>query len=46
MKLATWIDSKVEIVHILLICLPSIYFACYGNLKLSLVYNGKMRILQ
>ena len=46
MKLATWIDSKVEIMHILLICLPNIYFGCYGNLKLPLVYNGKMRILQ
>ena len=40
--LATWVDSKVEIMHILLICLPNINFGCYGNLKLSLVYNGKM----
>ena len=37
MKLATWIDSKEEIMHILLICLPSINCGCYGNLKLSLV---------
>ena len=46
MKLATWIDSRVEIMHILLLCLPNIKFGCYGNLKLPLVYNGKMRILQ
>ena len=46
MKLATWIDSRVEIMHILLLCLPNIIFDCYGNLKLPLVYNGKMRILQ
>ena len=46
MKLATWIDSKVDIMHILLICLPNINFGCYGNLKLPFVYNGKMRILQ
>ena len=46
MKLTTWIDGKVEIMHILLICLPNINFGCYGNLKLPLVYNGKMRILQ
>ena len=42
MKLATWIDSKVEIMHILLICLSNINFGCYGNLKLPLVYNGKI----
>ena len=46
MKHATWIDSKVEIMHILLLCLPNINFGCYGNLKLPLAYNGKMRILQ
>ena len=46
MKLATWIDSKVEIMHILLLCLPNISFDCYGNLKLPLDYNGKMRMLQ
>ena len=46
MKVATWIDSKMEIMHILLICVPNINFGCYGNLKLPLVYNGKMRILQ
>ena len=46
MTLTTWIDSKKEIMHIFLICLPNINFGCYGNLKLPLVYNGKMRILQ
>ena len=46
MKLATWIDSKVEIMYIVLISLPSINFGCYGNLNLPLVSNGKMRILQ
>ena len=46
MKLATWIDSKVEIMHMFLICLLNIYFGCYGNLKLPLVCNGKMWILQ
>ena len=46
MKLATWIDSRVEIMHTLLLCLPNINFGCYGNLKLPMVYNGKMRILQ
>ena len=46
MKLATCIESKVEIIHILLLCLPNINFGCYGNLKLPLAYNGKMRILQ
>ena len=45
-KLATWIDSTVEIMHILLLCLPNINFGYFGNLKLPLVYNGKMRILQ
>ena len=34
MKLATWIDSRVEIMHILLLCLPNINFGCYGSLKL------------
>ena len=33
MKLATWIDSKVENMHIVLICLPNINFGCYGNVK-------------
>ena len=42
MKLATWIDSKVENMHIVLICLPSINFGCYGNLKLPLAYNERM----
>ena len=46
MKLATWIDSRVDIIHILLLCLPNINFGCYGNLNLPLVYNGKMQILQ
>ena len=41
MKLATCTDSKVEIMHILLICLPNINFGCYSNFKLPLVYNGK-----
>ena len=45
-KLAAWIDSRVEIMHIILLCLPNINFGCYGNLKLLLVYNGKMRTLQ
>ena len=40
-KLATWIDSRVEIMHIILLCLPNINFGCYGNLKLPLVYNGR-----
>ena len=44
MKLAIWIDSRVEIIHILLLCLPNINFGRYGNVKLPLVYNGKMRI--
>ena len=39
MKLATWIDSRVEIMHILLLCLTNINFGCYGNLNLPLVYN-------
>ena len=38
-KLATWIDSKVENMYIALICLPDIYFSCYGNLKLPLALN-------
>ena len=42
MKLATWIDSRVEIMHILLHCLSNINLGCYGNLKLPLVYNGKI----
>ena len=46
MKLATWIGSRVEIMHILLLCLPNIKFGCYGNLNLPLVYNEKNRILQ
>ena len=45
MKLVTWIDSRVEIMHILLLCLPNINFERYGNLKLPLLYNGKMRTL-
>ena len=43
MKLATGIDCRVEIMHILLLCLPNINIGCYGNLKLPLVYNGKKR---
>ena len=46
MKLAIWIASRVEIMHILLLCLPNINFGCYGDLKLPLVYNGKMQIMQ
>ena len=42
MKLATWIDSKMENMHIVLICLPNINFGCYGNLKLPLAYNERM----
>ena len=44
MKLATctWIDCKVENMHIVLICLPNINFGCYGNLKLPLAYNERM----
>ena len=42
MKFATWIDSKGEIMNILLICLPNINFGCYGNLKLPLAYNERM----
>ena len=42
MKLATWIDSKVENMHIVLICLPNISLGCYGNLKLPLAYNEIM----
>ena len=42
MKLATWIDSKVENMHIVLICQPNINFGCYGNLKLPLAYNERM----
>ena len=38
MKLATWIDSNVENMHIVLICLLNINFGCYGNLKLPLAY--------
>ena len=41
-KLATWIDSKVENMYIVLICLPNIKFGCYGNLKLPLAYNERM----
>ena len=46
MKLATCIESKVENMHILLLCLPNINFGCYGNLKLPLAYNERMWILQ
>ena len=46
MKLATSIDSKVENMHIVSICLPNINFDCYGNLKLPLAYNERMQILQ
>ena len=42
MKFATWIDSKMENMHIVLICLPNINFGCYGNLKLPLAYNERM----
>ena len=42
MKLAIWIDSKMEIMRILLLCLPNINFDCYGNLKLPLAYNERM----
>ena len=42
MKLATWIDSKVENMHIVLICLPNVIFDCNGNLKLPLAYNERM----
>ena len=31
MKLATWVDSRMEIMHIVLLCLPYINFGCYGN---------------
>ena len=41
-KLATWIDSTVENMHIVIICLPNINFGCYGNLKLPLAYNERM----
>ena len=41
MKLATWIDNKVEIMHILCICLLNINFGCYSNLKLPSANNGK-----
>ena len=46
MKFATWIGSKVENMHIVLICLPNINFGCYGNLKLTVAYNERMWILQ
>ena len=36
MKLATWIDIRVEIMLIYLLCLPNINFGCYGNPKLSI----------
>ena len=42
MKLATWIDSKVENMHIVLLSLPNINFGCYGNLKLPLAYNERI----
>ena len=41
-KLATGIDSKVENMHTVLICLANIKFGCYGNLKLPLAYNERM----
>ena len=41
-EIATWIDSKEENMHIVLICLPNINFGCYGNLKLPLAYNERM----
>ena len=41
MKLATWIDSKVEVMHIFLTRLSIINIGCYGNLKLPLVHNGQ-----
>ena len=46
MKLATLKNSKVENMHIVLICLLNIDFGCYGNLKLPLAYNERMWILQ
>ena len=42
MKRATWIDSKVENMHIVLICVLNINFDCYGYLKLPLAYNERM----
>ena len=42
MKFAIWIDSKVENMQIVLICLASINFVCYGNLNLPLAYNERM----
>ena len=42
MKLATLIDSKVENMHIVLICVSNVNFGCYGNLKLALAYNERM----
>ena len=42
MKLATWIVSKVENMHIVLICLLDINFNGYGILKLPLAYNETM----
>ena len=42
MNLATWIDSEVENIHIVLICLPNINFGDYGNLKLPVAYNERM----
>ena len=41
MKLATWIYSRVEITHILLLCLPNINFGCYGNLHCHCFIMGK-----
>ena len=40
MKLATWIDCRVDIMHIILLCMLNINFGCYGNLKLPLVTIG------
>ena len=39
MKVAIWIDGKVENMHIVLIYLPNINSGCYGNLKLPFAYN-------
>ena len=46
MKLATRIDSRMENMRKVLICLPKINFGYYDNLTLLLAYNGKMRILE
>ena len=41
-EFATWMDSKVENMYIVLICLPNINFGCYSNLKLPLAYKERM----